>query len=160
MLPNGCSTSSRRWSRSSGRVAKRAATRSSTASFSRRDTRRALLAVQRGRSVQALQASGLQYSGVRLIRRTNQPPLCPAAGSDFTHDAIVDLLQPTHMRAVARSKRLPSRTEIGIAVWVVAELVLAEEAPAHRWASLRARDIGDDPGLLAGFAILGLEVTP
>jgi hypothetical protein len=64
------------------------------------------------------------------------------------------------MRAVARSKRLPSRTEIGIAVWVVAELVLAEEAPAHRWASLRARDIGDDPGLLAGFEILGLEVTP
>src|SRR4051794_12163593 len=28
------------------------------------------------------------YSGVRLIRRTNQPLPCPAAGSDFTHDAI------------------------------------------------------------------------
>src|SRR5215212_4988508 len=29
------------------------------------------------------------YSGVRLIRRTNQPLPCPAAGSDFTHDAIM-----------------------------------------------------------------------
>src|SRR5215208_2015619 len=28
------------------------------------------------------------YSGVRLIRRTNQPLPCPAAGSDFTHDAV------------------------------------------------------------------------
>src|SRR3954463_983302 len=28
------------------------------------------------------------YCGVRLIRRTNQPLPCPAAGSDFTHDAI------------------------------------------------------------------------
>jgi hypothetical protein len=25
---------------------------------------------------------------VRLIRRTNQPLPCPAAGSDFTHDAV------------------------------------------------------------------------
>ena len=28
------------------------------------------------------------YSGVRLIRRTNQPLPCPAVGSDFAHDAV------------------------------------------------------------------------
>src|SRR3712207_1876573 len=51
---------------------------------------------------------------------------------------VVDLLQPTQMRAVARSKPLPSRAEIGVAVRIVAELVLAEEAGAHRWAPLWA----------------------
>ena len=30
----------------------------------------------------------MTYSGVRLIRRTNQPLPYPTAGSDFTHDAV------------------------------------------------------------------------
>ena len=40
IVPNGCSTVSRRWSRMSGRCAMRACIRSNTASFSRRDTER------------------------------------------------------------------------------------------------------------------------
>jgi hypothetical protein len=41
----------------------------------------------RDRILRARQA-GFDYSGVRLIRRTNQPLPCPAAGSDFAHDAV------------------------------------------------------------------------
>src|SRR5689334_10189215 len=48
------------------------------------------------------------YSGVRLIRRTNQPLPCPAAGSDFTHDAVAQRLgmaagADTLLRLVRRS---------------------------------------------------------
>src|SRR3954465_12676478 len=41
------------------------------------------------------------YSGVRLIRRTNQPLPCAAAGSDFTHDAVA-LLWALPVRADER----------------------------------------------------------
>src|SRR4051794_31897396 len=129
MLPNGCSTSSRRWFRISGRAAKRAATRSSTA------------------SLQARHTPGFVGSAARAER----------AGPAGVRVTVVDLLQPTHRRAVTRSKPLPSWAEISVAVWVVAKLVLAEEAAAHRRPPLRARHVGHNPGLLAGFEILGLE---
>src|SRR3712207_2816653 len=51
---------------------------------------------------------------------------------------VVDLLQPTHMRAVARSKPLPSRAEIGVAFRIVAELVLAEDRKSTRLNSSHA----------------------
>ena len=128
---HGCCspTSSRRWFRISGRAAKRAATRSSTA------------------SLQARHTPGFVGGAARAER----------AGPAGVRVTVVDLLQPTHMRAVTRSKPLPSWAEISFAVWVVAKLVLAEEAAAHRWPPLRARHVGHNPGLLAGFEILGLE---
>ena len=50
-------------------------------------------------------------------------------------------------------------TDIDIPVGIVAELILAEEAIAHRWAALRLGNIGCQASLLAGLDILDLEVA-
>ena len=57
-------------------------------------------------------------------------------------------------------KTLTCGTEEAVAGWVVAELILAEQARSDRRTTLRARHIRVDPGLLAGLDVLDLEITP
>ena len=72
--------------------------------------------------------------------------------------AIVDLeiAQP----AVAdRRQQLPGRADVGVALGVVQELVLAKQALARRGATLRPGNVGNAAGLLASLDVLALEVA-
>ena len=57
-------------------------------------------------------------------------------------------------------KTLTGRAKIAVAGWVVAELILAEQARPDRGTALRARHVRLDPGLLAGLDVLDLEIAP
>src|SRR5215207_4912939 len=56
-------------------------------------------------------------------------------------------------------KRLPSRADVDVDRSIVAELVLGEEAFAHRRAAHGLWYVGRDPRPLAGLDVLDLEVT-
>ena len=55
---------------------------------------------------------------------------------------------------------LPGRTKKAVAIWVVAKLVLTEQARSDRRTTLRAGHVRIHPGLLAGLDVLHLEVAP
>jgi hypothetical protein len=78
--------------------------RSSASSFSMRETERTPF-VHRARSGQSRQAFGV---------------------------AVVDLLEIAQPAVAERLQRLPGGADVGVAPGVVAELVLAEKAIAHR----------------------------
>jgi hypothetical protein len=60
---------------------------------------------------------------------------------------------------MVRRQGLPRRAGENISVRVVTELVLAEEAVAHRRPALRLGDMGREPRFVAGFDVLDLEVA-
>src|SRR5580704_12981378 len=121
MLPKGCSTTSRRRSRISGLALRRSAMRSSAASFSRRETERTSFVHRAHRAV--------------------------TTGSSI---AVIDFGEIAQPAVADRRQHLPGRADIGVAPRVVAKLVLAEEALAHRGAALRSGNVRDAAGLLAG----------
>src|SRR3954467_6793442 len=117
MLPNGCSTLSRRRSSTLGRAARRAAMRSRTASFSRRH------------APEAFGAAGLQRA--RL------------AGGSVD---VVDLHVVARTAFVERREDRFARANEDILFGLVAELLLAEEALAHRLPADWLGHVGSDAG--------------
>jgi len=73
--------------------------------------------------------------------------------------AVVDLFEITQPAVADWRQQCPGRADIGIALGVVSEFVLAEEALAHRRATLGLGNMRDAAGLLAGLDVLGLEVA-
>ena len=56
-------------------------------------------------------------------------------------------------------KMLTRRTDVTVAVCVIAKLILAEQTRLDRGTALRTRHVGHDPGLLAGLDVLDLELS-
>src|SRR5450759_5416394 len=73
---------------------------------------------------------------------------------------VVYLLQIPELAFIARRKNLPGRTNEYVPLRIVAELVLAKEAVAHRRSALRLGNIRRYPRLLAGLDVLDREVAP
>src|ERR1700678_2579337 len=73
--------------------------------------------------------------------------------------AVIDFGEIAQPAVADRRQHLPGRADISVAFRVVAKLVLAEEALAHRGAALRSGNVRDAAGLLAGLDVLGLEVA-
>src|SRR5580698_4888250 len=73
--------------------------------------------------------------------------------------AVIDFGEIAQPAVADRRQHLPGRANIGVALGVVAKLVLAEEALADRGAALRSGNVRDAAGLLAGLDVLDLEVA-
>src|ERR1700720_247371 len=131
MLPNGCSTISRRRSR---------------------NLRPLLQAL--GHAIE----HGLVFearNGAHVVR-ASRAHRAVATSSSITVIDFGEIAQP----AVAdRRQHLPGRADIGVALGVVAKLVLAEEALADRGAALRSGNVWNATNLLTGLDVLDFEVA-
>src|SRR5271163_2200314 len=132
MLPNGCSTVSRRTWSISGRAAK---------TFGH--------AVEHRLIGPAADPS----MGIRGATRFER------AGPTGTGVAVTDQGVPLDLPVVAGFETLSAGAKIGVAARVVVKLFLAEQPMADRRPALRVSNVGIDAGLFAGLDILAFVVA-
>src|SRR5471030_3349072 len=75
---------------------------------------------------------------------------------------FVGIIDFRHFAQLAKAERrqfVTSRTSIGVPLWIVAKLVLAEEPFAYRRAALGPGNVRRQTGLLASLDVLGPEVA-
>ena len=90
------------------------------------------------------------------VVRASRAHRAVTTGSSIT---VIDFGKIAQPAVADRRQHLPGRANIGVAPSVVAKLVLAEEALAHRGAALRSGNVRDAAGLLAGLDVLDLQVA-
>ena len=109
------------------------------------------------RSAMRSSAASFFEAGNRAhVVRASRAHRAVATCSSITVIDFGKIAQPT---AADRRQQLPIRANIGVAPHVVAKLVLAKEALAHRGAALRSGNVRDAARLLAGLDVLDLEVA-